>query len=57
MKNYKVDIISVAGDNQQELTKVQAKINQWMTNGLLMKYEIIPCGNNVIFNICKKKEA
>tara|TARA_Y100000389_G_C17179596_1_gene373296 strand:+ start:408 stop:614 length:207 start_codon:yes stop_codon:yes gene_type:complete len=54
---YRVDIISVSGDNQKELTKVQAKINQWMTNGLLKKYEMQTTATHVIFNICRKKEA
>ena len=54
---FRVDIITVAGDNQAELTKVQAKINQWMTQGSLKKYEMISCGNNIVFNICRKKES
>ena len=55
--NYRVDIITVPADKQEELTKVQTKINQWLTAGTLKKYEMIACGNNIIFNICRKKEA
>tara|TARA_Y100000389_G_C17424790_1_gene498913 strand:+ start:475 stop:648 length:174 start_codon:yes stop_codon:yes gene_type:complete len=55
--NYRVDIITVAGDNQAELTKVQTKINQWITTGLLKKYEMHTTATHIIFNIARKKEA
>ena len=55
--NYKIDIITVPGDNQKELTKVQAKINQWITTDQLKKYEVFTTATHVIFNICRKKEG
>lgn len=55
--NYRVDIITVSGDNQAELTKVQTKINQWLTTGSLKKYEVHTTATHVIFNIARKKEA
>lgn len=55
--NYRVDIITVSGDNQAELTKVQTKINQWITTGSLKKYEVHTTATHVIFNIARKKEA
>ena len=55
--NYRVDIITVPGDNQAELTKVQTKINQWLTAGTLKKYEMHTTATHIIFNIARKKEA
>jgi hypothetical protein len=41
----------------EELPAMQKKINQWITTGLLRKYQMYPLGDKVIFNICLKKEA
>ena len=57
MNEFKVLIESIPASDQKALTKMQAKINQWMTTGLLKKYEIHTAGEYVIFNILKKKEA
>lgn len=57
MKKSKVYIITVKGDDQDSLTAIQRKINQWMTTEIYIKHEIIPVGNNVIFSITIKKEA
>lgn len=40
------------------LDKMQAKLNQWITKGELVKYEIhvLPTGN-LLYNICRKKSA
>jgi hypothetical protein len=57
MENYKVLIESVMASDAAGLTKVQTKINQWITTGILRKYEIHTAGEYVVFNICKKKEA
>lgn len=54
---YRIDILSVPADKQEELTKVQQKINQWMTTGMLKKYEMQTTATHVIFNICRKKES
>ena len=57
MKEYKVLIESILASDQEALTKMQAKLNTWMTTGLLKKYDIHTAGEYVIFNILKKKEA
>jgi hypothetical protein len=53
----KVKIFSVKAEDNSSLTSVQTKINQWITTGLLKKYEIHTTGTHVIFNICLKKEG
>lgn len=57
MKNRKVLIESISGDDQKALTDMQKKLNQWMTTELLVKYEMHTTSTHVIFNICLKKEA
>ena len=57
MKNFKIKLVTVKSSDQQGLTKVQAQLNQWITTGLLAKYEIHAAGDNVVFNICLRKEA
>ncbi len=52
-----VKIISVLASDEKALTKAQMQINQWITTGILKKYEIHTAGEYVIFNICKKKES
>jgi len=52
MKDAKVKIICVKAD---EIIDIQKSINQWMTIGLLVKYEIIPNGENFVFNILLRK--
>ena len=40
------------------LTKMQAKLNQWITKGEIEKYEIhILDKDNILFNICRKKST
>lgn len=55
-QSYRIDIV-VVDATQAELTKVQAQLNQWMTKGELIKYEMHTCDNKVIFNICRRKGA
>tara|TARA_R110000751_G_scaffold129763_1_gene231720 strand:+ start:240 stop:416 length:177 start_codon:yes stop_codon:yes gene_type:complete len=57
MENYRVDIMSVPCDDQKAIIAVQQKINQWITIGLLSKYEMHTTATHIVFNICKKKEA
>ena len=57
MENYRVDIMSVPCDDQKAITAVQQKINQWITIGLLIKYEMHTTATHIVFNICRKKEA
>jgi hypothetical protein len=56
MKNKKVLIVSVLASDQKALTSQQAKLNQWITTGLLVKYEIHTTGEYVVFNICMNKQ-
>jgi hypothetical protein len=57
MKNFKIKLVTVKSSDQQGLTKVQAQINQWITVGLLVKYEIHTANEDCVFNICLRKEA
>lgn len=57
MKKFKVYIITVKGDDQESLTAVQRKLNQWMTTEIYIKHEMIPVGNNIVFSITIRKEA
>lgn len=53
----KVVIDAIPAKDAGALMKVQTKINQWITTGILVKYEIHTTSDMVIFNICRKKEA
>lgn len=55
MKNMRIDIWTVPSNDQQLITSYQKKINQWMTDGTLVKYEIHTTANEVIFNVCRRK--
>jgi hypothetical protein len=57
MENYRVDIMSVSCDDQKAITAIQQKINQWITIGMLIKYEMHTTATHIVFNICRKKEA
>lgn len=56
MKTLKVKIIAVLASDEKALTAVQQKLNQWMTTGMLKKYEMQTSAEHVIFNICLHKE-
>lgn len=56
MKDYKVLIESVLASDQKALTAIQMKINQWITTGILKKYDIHTAGDYIIFNILKNNE-
>ena len=57
MKNIRVDIITVPSNDQKQLTVVQQKINQWITTGVLKKFQIHTTATDVIFNIARLKES
>jgi hypothetical protein len=57
MKNRKVLIETILASDQVGLTAMQKKLNQWMTVGLLVKYEMHTTATHIVFNICVKKEA
>jgi hypothetical protein len=56
-KVMKVQIFSVPCTDQTALTAVQQKINQWITVGLLKKYQMHTTSSHIVFNVCLKKEA
>lgn len=53
---HRVDIFSFLASDAGELTKMQTRLNQWMTAKSLVKYEIHTAGEYIIFNVCRKKE-
>ena len=57
MEKYCVRFFSVPCDDQKAITAVQQKINQWMTVGLLEKYEVHTTATHIFYNVCIKKEA
>ena len=52
---YRVDIFSFLASDAGELTKMQTRINQWVTAGTLKKYEIHTAGEYIIFNVARLK--
>ena len=57
MTNFKIRVFSVLADDETSITGVQAKINQWITTGLLKKYDVHTTATHVIFNVLLNKEA
>ncbi|MEY3811661.1 MAG: hypothetical protein RIT11_757 [Pseudomonadota bacterium] len=57
MEKYRVQLISVNNGDNEGLKELQKKINQWMTTGLMVKYEIHASSDQFLFNILLKKEA
>jgi len=55
-KQYRVDLLLVKAD-VAELNKVQARINQWITKGELVKYKSSIVGNQIMFEICRTKSG
>jgi hypothetical protein len=53
---YRVDIYSFLASDAKEMMKMQARINQWITTGLKIKYEIHTAGEYIIFNVARNKE-
>lgn len=56
-KNVRVDLIKINSNDEKELTKVQTKLNQWITLGLLVKYEVHTIGEYILFNVCRLKDS
>jgi hypothetical protein len=54
---HRVVIETVLAEDAKALTVMQGKINQWITVGLMMKYEMHTTSTHVIFNILLKKEG
>ena len=57
MKQFSVKIISVSADDQEAITAVQMKLNQWITIGKLKKYDMHTTATHIVFNIVINKEA
>jgi|3_EtaG_2_1085321.scaffolds.fasta_scaffold26568_5 hypothetical protein len=57
MKNFKVKMFSVLASDTKAITVVQTKLNQWITTGILKKYEMHTTATHLIFNICLNKKA
>ena len=53
---HRVDIFSFLASDVEELTKMQTRLNQWLTAKTLVKYEIHTTGEYIIFNVCRKKD-
>jgi len=53
---YRIDLFSILASDAKELTKMQAKLNTWLTTGSLKKYEIHTAGEYVLFNVCRTKQ-
>jgi hypothetical protein len=54
---HRILIVSIAASDAAALTQQQAKINTWITTGLLIKYELHTTATHVVFNILLRKEA
>ena len=52
----RVDIFSISASDSKGLMQMQTKLNQWYTAKTLVKYQVLPCGEFVIFNVCRRKE-
>jgi len=55
--NHRVDLFFVKNDNSQELTQMQTRLNQWITAGSLLKFDITACGDTFLFRVCRKKDT
>lgn len=55
--NVRIDLIKVSSTDEKELTKVQTKLNQWITTGTLVKYQIHTVGDFILFNVCRYKTS
>lgn len=54
-KSYRVDLILVPVNDTKALTDVQSKMNQWITKQELIKFDVVPVGNSMLFKICRLK--
>lgn len=53
---YRVDLILVDATTNAQLTSVQQKINQWITIGLLVRYNTTVVGDKILFEIVRIKQ-
>ena len=53
---YRVDLFSIEASASAELTKMQTKLNQWITAGTLKKYKVHTTSTHIVFNVCRIKD-
>ena len=56
-RKVRVDLFSVALADDKALTAMQTKLNQWLTAGTLVKYQIHTTSTHALFNVCRRKDA
>jgi len=56
-RKVRVDLFAVALNNDKELTAMQTTLNQWITAGTLVKYQILTTSTHALFNVCRLKDA
>jgi len=56
-RNIRVDLYAVLVSNDQEVTAMQTKLNQWLTAGTILKYTIHTTSTHALFNVCRRKDA
>lgn len=57
MKNHRVLIETALASDQKALRDIQKNINMWISQELLVKYEMHASSTHIVFNICLKKDA
>jgi hypothetical protein len=53
---YRIDLFTILASDSAELMKMQVRLNQWLTKGILKKYQVHTTATHIIFNVCRKKE-
>lgn len=51
--NYRIDLELV---DAEDLVKMQTKLNQWITAGVLLKFDVQPIGNKMLFRVARLKD-
>jgi hypothetical protein len=52
-KTYRIDLELVEA---KDLVKMQTKLNQWITNQTLVKFESQPVGDKILFKVVRLRE-
>jgi hypothetical protein len=55
--NHRVDLFFVKNHDSKELTQMQTRLNQWITAGSLLKFDITACGDTLLFRVLRKKDS
>lgn len=53
---YRVDLFSIEATDAKELTKMQTRINQWLTAGTMKKFKTYTTNTHIVFVVCRLKE-